>query len=1319
MNASAFSPARVCGQRCRSFTAALIAGIIKVLVFSGYAAPGDLDPTFGGTGIVTTAIGSGFDERQGVIVQSDGKIVVAGNAFRSSYDFALLRYNPNGTLDTSFNGTGTVVTPIGSGADYALSVAQQDDGKLVVTGRADNGSRFDMAVVRYNPDGSLDTSFNGTGKVVTAIGAGRSWGRAVAIQPDGKIVVAGWADPSVFALVRFNSNGSRDGNFGNAGIVTTTVGSGGGMANSVALQEDGKIVAAGYSSDGNGRRYFAVVRYLPDGTLDTSFNGTGRATPAFGSISHIAQSVAVQRDGKIVTAGYADISSTSYFALARYNGDGSLDSSFNSTGKVLTAIGDSAAAQGVTIQRNGKLVAAGRTSAAGNYKLAVARYNPDGSLDQTFNGSGIATSDAGTSREWIDGVGLQRDGKIVVAGRTDWSDPYAVVVARYEGDGLAGPQIQIEQPPRVSVVSGGTRYVGGAVPGASATLTFTVTNQGTARLTISALTIDGTDAAAFQVSASPAAFIEPDKSTGFSVRFAPTTTGPRTAALHIVSNDVAHSPFDIVLTGMAFPAPAADIAVEEPPGTDRPDGGISDFGFVHIGNSRGLVFTFKNKGDSDLTGLTMTKDGPDAGMFSVTAIPIAPVSPGGSGNFTVEFTPTGGGIKTAVLHFASNDPDENPFDLTLTGTGKFDPGDVDPTFNTVTTNNGGIEYVAVQPDRKIIIGGSFVTVNGVAHNHIARLEENGALDSSFNFSAASAVTALTVQMDGKILIGTKSGLARINADGSPDLGFQSSLSKELLGLGLQPDGKIVVITALNAGSGPGIRRVSSGGTLEAGFNPTLDGYQYPRWLAVKGDGSFVVAQGSATVGQGGSNALHIGTFSRAGALIQDNRYSSGSSSPSSFSVSTLVLVEGGDYAFGGDVGYPQHYYGPGNTSGQVYAILGQTDRKLLIDGDFGSVGGIPHTHPARLNSNGSLDATYVGSSMGLAIQADGKILTGTRRLMNDPATSQLTVPDARRVQWMRGGSSPVAIGVEFDYSPDGGGNWTALGTGNSIAGGWELTGLNLPGNARVRARARTASGNSYGVVETVTDYTVTPIPHIVVAQNPGGDLTSGSATPVDFGRIAIGGSASRTFTIRNIGWGDLTGLAVTKSGDGQPGDFTITPPVQTTLALNEEATFTVTLTPSASGVRTGAVLIASNDPDGNPFRISLTGTRNTVSENWREQHFGTFANTGPGADLSDPDGDGLVNLLEFATGGHPHEITPPVGTLEKVGAGLEFTYSRPVAVLTELNYRLEASVTLSGIWNSQNITSAVQSADGVTQVVKATSPAGIGRRFVRLRVTRL
>ena len=232
----------------RATLAALVGGTLH----SGElrAAPGDLDLSFSGTGKVITAVTESHDLGASVLVQDNGKIVVAGVSIAYGGMFALVRYNPDGTLDTSFNGTGKVTTPANSfdGGSAAL----QKDGKVVVAGTSYAITGDDFAVIRYNPDGTLDTTFNGTGKVTTAVasGNGTDSASALALQSDGRILVAGKSSVGGhfdFALVRYNSDGSLDTTFNGTGIVTTDLGSDDEGAADLVIQNDGKIVVAGSS----------------------------------------------------------------------------------------------------------------------------------------------------------------------------------------------------------------------------------------------------------------------------------------------------------------------------------------------------------------------------------------------------------------------------------------------------------------------------------------------------------------------------------------------------------------------------------------------------------------------------------------------------------------------------------------------------------------------------------------------------------------------------------------------------------------------------------------------------------------------------------------------------------------------------------------------------------------------------------------------------------------------------------------------------------------------------------------------------------------
>jgi uncharacterized delta-60 repeat protein len=303
--------------------------------------------------------------------------------------------------------------------DYGKSVAIQSDGKIVLAGYAAIGGARNIALVRYNTDGSLDTSFNGTGKLTTAVGNGDCASGGLTLQGDGKIVVAGYSfnksDRAVFTLVRYNANGTPDTSFGESGKVTTEIGRNSDDANSVAVQSDGKIVAAGRTF-APGNNQFAVARYNANGTLDTAFNATGKATAHFGTLDN-GRSVAVQADGKIIVVGETALGDRHSFAIARFQADGILDASFNKTGKVTTDFGGgNAEARGVGVQSDGKIVVAGFASIGSTEKFALIRYNPDGTLDTNFGGTGKVLTLVHTSGSNATSIALQSDGKIVVAG---------------------------------------------------------------------------------------------------------------------------------------------------------------------------------------------------------------------------------------------------------------------------------------------------------------------------------------------------------------------------------------------------------------------------------------------------------------------------------------------------------------------------------------------------------------------------------------------------------------------------------------------------------------------------------------------------------------------------------------------------------------------------------------------------------------------------------------------------------------------------------------------------------------------------------------
>ncbi len=400
-------------------------------------------PTFttgAGTGKVTTNVSSFWDGASATLIQPDGKIVIAGSLNNgSTTEPYVARYNADGTLDPGFGpaGNGVFAFSIQPSNDGLYAMALQSDGKILVAGYAHNGLNNDFAVVRLNTNGTLDTSFDSDGIRLIDIAGGDDTARGIAVQSDGKIVVAGVAavaGNNDFAVVRLNADGSLDTTFDTDGKVTTAIGAGADEARGLAIQTGGKIVLAGYSHNGTNEDV-ALVRYNTDGSLDTSFDSDGKRTVAVGSGYDTANAVALQSDGKIVVAGDSLILGTPDFTVMRFNADGSLDTSFDSDGIATTAVGGSSDySRALVIQSDGRIVVVGESFNGSNNDIAVVRYNSDGSLDTTFDSDGKLTTAIGSSIDTASGVAVQSDGKIVAAGYATFADAYTALV-RYNANG--------------------------------------------------------------------------------------------------------------------------------------------------------------------------------------------------------------------------------------------------------------------------------------------------------------------------------------------------------------------------------------------------------------------------------------------------------------------------------------------------------------------------------------------------------------------------------------------------------------------------------------------------------------------------------------------------------------------------------------------------------------------------------------------------------------------------------------------------------------------------------------------------------------------
>ena len=429
-------------ERLTARVASILSALALVAAVASLAAAapsrgGDPDPSFGSAGLVTTDLTSDADRACCVAMQADGKIVVAGSeaSVNGSAGHAFVaRYLPNGTLDSSFGGSGVVRPRFSTGDDLVQALAIQPDGKIVAAGSV-VAPDTNIALARSNADGGLDAGFGSGGKVITAFApSSRERALAASIAGDGKIVVAGAARggglPSGnFLVARYNPDGTLDQAFGSGGKVITDFGSLA-EAHGVAIDAGGKIVAVGgmfsvSPAGGFWGKAFVAARYNQDGTIDTSFGG-GKVLTDFGTDSY-ANDVTVQRDGKVLTVGWVG-AGNSPGTIVRHNPDGSLDASFGEGGRVVLELPEAGSFIGaVALDSHERIVTAGNVGGA-NIDFELARFKPNGDLDAAFGrGGAVSTNFAGNSYDTASDIALQQDGKPILAGESDGK----IALARY------------------------------------------------------------------------------------------------------------------------------------------------------------------------------------------------------------------------------------------------------------------------------------------------------------------------------------------------------------------------------------------------------------------------------------------------------------------------------------------------------------------------------------------------------------------------------------------------------------------------------------------------------------------------------------------------------------------------------------------------------------------------------------------------------------------------------------------------------------------------------------------------------------------------
>ncbi|MFT3793312.1 T9SS type A sorting domain-containing protein [Flavobacterium sp.] len=412
--------------------------ILFILATLAYAQQGTLDVSFSTDGKLATLLTTGNCAARSVAVQPDAKIIAAGYArnTNTSNDFSLMRFNTDGTPDTNFNATGKAFVDFGGLDDLCTGIGLQSNGKIIAGGFIDTSNGFGFGLTRLNVDGTLDTTFGTNGKTVIEPGI-TSFCSALAIQSDDKILLAGhtlspFTQNNEFVVSRFNADGSIDQDFGTNGFTRTAVGSGSSVANGMTLQPDGKLILVGQTANNATLRWeTALVRYNTDGSLDGFFGDNGQIITALPLLDGILESAAVQPDGKIVVAGYAGTSPTNNQSLLlRFLSDGTPDLGFANNGQLVTLAGaNNNMIQSVLLQGE-NIVVAGSSTQNGGDRFLLAAFDSDGNPDTAFGNNG-ATLTHFADHDGINAMALAPDGKLVTAGVSYDNNVAHFALARY------------------------------------------------------------------------------------------------------------------------------------------------------------------------------------------------------------------------------------------------------------------------------------------------------------------------------------------------------------------------------------------------------------------------------------------------------------------------------------------------------------------------------------------------------------------------------------------------------------------------------------------------------------------------------------------------------------------------------------------------------------------------------------------------------------------------------------------------------------------------------------------------------------------------
>lgn len=961
------------------------------------AAPGDLDPldanVTGGRVLATT-------------VQPDGGTILTGD-FTSVLGQPrnnIARLNPDGTLDTVFD-------PNANALIYAVAI--QPDGKILIGGTFNslqpNGAPTPTSrnyIARLNPDGSLDTAFDPNASW---------WLYCIQPQPDGKILIGGIfaslqpnGAPSPITrnhVARLNEDGTLDLTFNPnaAGFATPWV-------HCIALEPDGRILLGGTFTtlQPNGAPSPTtrnnMARLNADGTLDPSFDP---------NLNGVPWAVVPQPDGKILIGGDFTAlqpngapSPTTRNRIARLNADGSLDPGFDpnssrvvnclalqTDGKILVATNHPPGPSS-TFQPNGAPTPTPRNG--------FARLLSDGSLDPGFDPN---------TDNYVFSVSQQADGRVLLGGEFTTLQPNGApsptsrtALARLENDSITS---NLTVPDTTQAL-----WTRGGAAAELSQVSFELSTDG------------GTNwsplGPGVRIGTSPNWEI-----TGLSL---PNNGSIRARGRNTTAYLNGGSGLIEEITSFEGDP---EIAVEQPPANDLTDGlSQTDFGNQLIGTqSAPKTFTVRNDGDGTLGGLVITIDGPHAADFDLDNTGTATsLAAGLDTTFSVSFTPGDAGPRNAQLHIASDDADENPFDITLTGFGEAPTGDPGPLNLNIV---GSVVFAtALQPDGKFLIGGTFSSILGVPRQNIARINANGTLDTSFDPKANSTVTCIEVQPDGAIILGgffsslqpngapsptTRNRIARVHSDGSLDSVFDPNANGTTPAMEcilLQPDGKIVIAGNFISLKPNGaaftttrryIARLNPDGTIDPGFDPNPNDIVYA--VALQTDGRIVL--GGRFTNLRPNDIANTTTRNYIARVHPDGSLDTGFDPNANWLVTAFAIQPDGKILIGGGFGTLQPNGAPSpishdrfarlnedgtldptspQTNNYVTSMAFQADGKLVLCGHFteiqpqGAPSPIARNHIGRLNADGTVDPSFDPNAdewvYTVEMLPDGKILAG-------------------------------------------------------------------------------------------------------------------------------------------------------------------------------------------------------------------------------------------------------------------------------------------------------------------------------------------------------